>query len=79
MITCGIALLNQLHKKRAAINGHPSSFRAFDATDSSQLPKNPEGEYRTFPTPTEVRAFIRSGKRLCPMGEWLRVLRHIDG
>ncbi len=36
------------------------------------------GDYSTFPTPAEVRAFRKSGKRLYSTGEWLNALRQID-
>lgn len=36
------------------------------------------GDYTTFPTPAEVRAFRKSGKRLYSTAEWLRALRQID-
>lgn len=36
------------------------------------------GDYSTFPTPAEVRAFRNAGKRLYSTGEWLRALRQID-
>lgn len=32
------------------------------------------GDYTTFPTPREVGAFFRSGKRLIRLGEWRRAL-----
>ncbi len=39
--------------------------------------EHPGDDYNTFPTPTEVRNFLRSGKRLYSLREWWQVLREI--